>query len=53
MGGKRGGGEGSKKAAGNARKAEVAAQKTAAADARAESEEVDKWQKGTKSNAKK
>ena len=43
----------SKKAAGNARKAEVAAQKAAAEDARREADEADKWTKGSKSNSKK
>ncbi|KAI9171176.1 Coiled-coil domain-containing protein [Paramyrothecium foliicola] len=52
MAGKKGG-ENSKKAAGNARKAEAAAQKSAADDARREAAEDDKWQKGSKNNAKK
>jgi membrane protein involved in colicin uptake len=45
-------GENTKKAAGNAKKAEVAAQKQAAATAQAEQEEASKWSKGAKSNAK-
>jgi hypothetical protein len=45
--------ENTKKVAGNAKKAEVAAQKAAAENAKkAESEEQD-WGKGAKSNAKK
>lgn len=51
MAGKKG--ENTKKAAGNARKTEAAAQKAAAADARAEAEETEKWQKGSKNNSKK
>ncbi|KAM0432736.1 hypothetical protein ACHAPT_004438 [Fusarium lateritium] len=45
--------ENSKKVAGNARKAEAAAQKAAADDARREAAEDDKWQKGAKNNSKK
>lgn len=51
MAGKKG--DNSKKVAGNARKAEQAAQKAAADDARNEAAEADKWNKGSKSNAKK
>lgn len=51
MGGKKGG-ENTKKAAGNAKKAEVAAQKQAVVDARIAAEEDDKWGKGAKSNKK-
>ncbi|KAF5017494.1 hypothetical protein F66182_10569 [Fusarium sp. NRRL 66182] len=51
MAGKKG--ENSKKVAGNARKAEAAAQKAAANDARQEAAEEEKWQKGAKSNSKK
>jgi hypothetical protein len=51
MAGKKG--ENTRKVAGNARKADAAAQKAAASDARLEAEESDKWQKGSKSNAKK
>ncbi|KAI0409089.1 hypothetical protein F4802DRAFT_312402 [Xylaria palmicola] len=43
----------SKKAAGQARKAETAAAKSAAEDAKKAAVEDEKWQKGTKSNAKK
>ena len=45
-------GENTKKAAGNAKKAEVAAQKQAAANAQEESEESSKWSKGAKSTKK-
>lgn len=52
--GKGKGGENSKKAAGNARKAESAAKKQAEADARMEAAEADKWAEGAKGkNAKK
>ncbi|KMU72035.1 hypothetical protein CISG_00344 [Coccidioides immitis RMSCC 3703] len=51
MGGKKG--ENSKKAAGMARKAEVAAQKQAVSDAKKAADEDRKWQQGAKSNAKK
>lgn len=51
MAGKKG--ENSKKAAGNARKAEAAAHRSAAEEARLERAEADKWQQGAKSNAKK
>lgn len=51
MAGKKGA-DNSRKAAGNARKAEVAAQKAAVEDARREEAEDEKWQKGTKSNAR-
>lgn len=52
MAGKKGGGENSKKAAGQARKAEAAAQKQAAKDRQAEEAEAEKWSKGSKSTAK-
>jgi membrane protein involved in colicin uptake len=45
--------ENTKKAAGNARKAEAAAQKQAVADSAAERAEADKWSKGAKSDSKK
>lgn len=51
MAGKKG--ENSKKAAGNARKADVAAQKAAVEDLKKEAAEAADWQKGSKSNAKK
>ncbi|KAF4345324.1 DUF1014 domain protein [Fusarium beomiforme] len=51
MAGKKG--ENSKKVAGNARKAEAAAQKQAANDARQEAAEEEKWSKGAKNNSKK
>lgn len=43
----------SKKEAGMARKAESAAQKAAAEDAKMRQDEESKWQKGTKNNARK
>ena len=43
----------SKKAAGNARKAEAAAQKAAVQQSKVDEEEADKWSKGSKSAAKK
>lgn len=46
-------GENTKKAAGNAKKAEVAAQKQAVRDAENERAESAKWQQGSKSTAKK
>lgn len=52
MAGKKGGGENSKKAAGNARKAEAAAQKQAAKDRDTEVQESAKWSKGAKDNSK-
>lgn len=45
--------ENSKKAAGNARKAETAAKKSAAADAACETAEGEKWQQGAKNTSKK
>ena len=48
----KGGGETSKKAQGQARKADAAASKKAAKEQQAESSEAVKWEKGTKSNAK-
>ena len=51
MAGKKG--ENSKKVAGNARKAEVAAQKAAAEDSKREAAEAAEWSKGSKNNAKK
>ncbi len=53
-GGDKGGSENtSKKAQGQARKADAAAQKAAAADADREAAEAAKWDKGSKSSAKK
>lgn len=52
MAGKKGT-DNTKKVAGNARKAEVAAQKAADQDAQREAAEGDSWQKGSKSNARK
>jgi len=54
MGGKKpaGGGEGSKKAQGQARKADAAAAKAAAGDASRAAAEAAEWNKGAKSNAK-
>lgn len=52
MAGKKGT-DNSKKVAGNARKAEQAAQKAAAEDAKREAAESDQWQKGSKNNSKK
>ena len=46
-------GENSKKAAGNARKAEQAAKKAAEENAKLAQAEAAEWSKGTKSNAKK
>ena len=45
-------GENSKKAAGNAKKAEVAAGKKAAEDAKKAAAETQEWQKGAKDNSK-
>ncbi|KZF25148.1 DUF1014-domain-containing protein [Xylona heveae TC161] len=53
MAGKKAAGENSKKAAGNARKADTAARKQADKDAVEAAAEDDKWSKGAKSNAKK
>ncbi|PNY29379.1 DUF1014 domain protein [Tolypocladium capitatum] len=50
MAGKKG--ENTKKVAGNARKAEAAAQKAADDDAKLAAAEEDRWKKGSKSNAK-
>jgi hypothetical protein len=47
-----GGGETSKKAQGQARKAEAAAGKQAAKNQQAEKAEAEEWNKGAKSNAK-
>ncbi|KAI1503913.1 DUF1014-domain-containing protein [Biscogniauxia marginata] len=52
MAGKKGG-DGSKKAAGQARKADAAAKKTALEDAKKAAVEDDQWQKGAKNNSKK
>lgn len=52
MGGKKGS-ENSKKAAGQARKADTAAAKAAAEDAKKAAAADDKWQKGAKNTAKK
>ncbi len=51
MAGKKG--DNSKKVAGNARKADAAAKKNAAEDAERQAVEDDKWDKGSKSTAKK
>ncbi|KAH8730941.1 hypothetical protein GQ44DRAFT_672982 [Phaeosphaeriaceae sp. PMI808] len=51
-GGAGGGGETSKKAQGQARKADAAASKQAAKDKQVEAAESEKWDKGSKSNAK-
>lgn len=48
----KGKGENSKKAAGNAKKAEVAAQKQATQNAKQEAAESQKWQDGAKDNSK-
>jgi len=53
MAGKKGAGENSKKAAGNAKKAEVAAQKASAENNKKAAAEDEEWGKGAKSNAKK
>lgn len=45
--------ENTKKVAGNAKKAEAAAKKNAAEDARRQAVEDEQWQKGSKSNSKK
>jgi len=45
--------ENTKKVAGNAKKAEAAAQKQAMVDAKTASQEDEQWGKGAKSNAKK
>lgn len=45
-------GENSKKAAGNAKKAEVANQKKAAENAKAAAAEEKEWQKGSKDSSK-
>ena len=52
MAGKKGAGENSKKAQGQARKADAAAAKQAQKDKAAEAVESEQWQKGAKSNAK-
>ena len=51
MAGKKGG-ENTKKAAGNARKAEVAAQKQVVKDREAEKSESAKWQQGARDQSK-
>lgn len=51
-GGAAGGGEGSKKAQGQARKADAAASKVAAKNQLSEKAEAEDWNKGAKSNAK-
>lgn len=48
----KGKGENTKKAAGNAKKAEVAAQKKAVEDAKQEAAETKKWDQGSKDNSK-
>lgn len=52
MGPKKGGAETSKKAQGQARKAEAAASKQAAKNKQVEDEEAKEWDKGAKSNSK-
>lgn len=52
MAGKKGAGENSKKAQGQARKADAAAAKNAAKERAAEEVEAKEWSKGAKSNAK-
>ena len=52
-GGKKGGAESSKKAQGQARKADAVAQKAAAEDARRDAAESAEWQKGAKGAGKK
>jgi hypothetical protein len=47
-----GGGENSKKAQGQARKADAAASKQAAKNQQVEKAEAEEWNKGAKSNAK-
>lgn len=49
---KKSGGEGSKKAQGQARKADAAAAKQAQKDNQAAAEEAKKWEAGGKSNSK-
>lgn len=53
MAGKKAAGENTKKAAGNAKKAEAAAQKAATENAKKAEAEAEEWGKGAKSNAKK
>ena len=53
MAGRKNTGENSKKAAGNARKAEAAASKQAAKDREAATREDEKWGQGSKDNSKK
>jgi len=53
MAGKRGGGENSKKALGQARKAEAAANKKAGKEREAEAKETSKWQEGARDTSKK
>lgn len=48
----KGKGENTKKAAGNAKKAEVAAQKKAVDNAKKEAAETKKWEQGSKDNSK-
>jgi hypothetical protein len=52
MGPKKAGGEGSKKAQGQARKAEAAAGKQAQKEAESAAAEAQKWDTGSKSNSK-
>jgi len=52
MPGKKGGGENTKKAAGNARKAEAAAAKKAAKDQEIERQETEQWKQGSKDTSK-
>jgi len=53
MGGKRSGPEASKRAAGQARKADAKAAKDAERDRVAEAAEAEKWKQGTKDGSKK
>lgn len=53
MAGKKATGENTKKAAGNAKKAEVAAQKVAIENQKKAAAEDEEWSKGAKSSAKK
>jgi hypothetical protein len=53
MAGKKGGGENTKRAAGLARKADAAANKSAVEQAKNDAVEDAEWQKGAKSSAKK
>lgn len=52
MAGRKSGGENTKKAAGNARKAEAAAAKQAVRDRESERVETEKWKQGAKDTSK-